>query len=380
VQHRRDDVGHPRRNLSDPDFSADDPTCRGVRRTGWTRSRPTRRTTCANDQGARAHVSTDGGSELERGEDPVRRRRERWTSRRSRFRPTAGAGWPSRGCAFRRQLNSARRRWPSLTTPERHLVIPRIAVVRGRLRRRTNAAIDGSCGRAEAQPSRGRFQPRHRTPSASSRGRARTQGRLLVGPRDALRRFTRRADDPDVVGLRGRSEPPRSRGTGSSLSTRPALRVVTSADQRRHVGQPGHAVGHGPRRIGRPLTTVVSADGRQDHLDVGVAATGPTRSSAASSGIVRTVPGCSGRPGSRHGGDAQVTASWTPPADDGGSPVTGYTAVASPRAGRPAPQLWRPRARSAGWSTARRTTVTVTATRTRIGTGPGSAASNVGDA
>jgi hypothetical protein len=53
------------------------------------------------------------------------------------------------------------------------------------------------------------------------------------------------------------------------------------------------------------------------------------RLTRAAAGTLRTVPRAPSTP-TASAGDAQLDASWSPPADDGGSPVTSYTATASP--------------------------------------------------
>lgn len=92
----------------------------------------------------------------------------------------------------------------------------------------------------------------------------------------------------------------------------------------------------------------------------------------ASTGLLRTVPDA---PTSTvaTAGDAQVTVSWTPPADDGGSPITNYTAVASP--GGQSCTTAATSCSITGLANGTTYTVRVSATNT-IGTGPASAASN----
>ena len=72
----------------------------------------------------------------------------------------------------------------------------------------------------------------------------------------------------------------------------------------------------------------MSANGRR-LLTTWVGGDGTNTLTRAAAGTLRTVPGppmaVSAVPG-----DAQLTASWTPPTDDGGYAVTGYTATASP--------------------------------------------------
>lgn len=72
-------------------------------------------------------------------------------------------------------------------------------------------------------------------------------------------------------------------------------------------------------------------------------------------------------------GDAQLTASWTPPVDDGGSPITGYTATATP-GGQTCTSVGTSCTIS-GLANGTPHTVSVVATNA-IGTGPASGASS----
>jgi len=92
----------------------------------------------------------------------------------------------------------------------------------------------------------------------------------------------------------------------------------------------------------------------------------------ASTGTVRTVPGAPTGV-SATAGDAQLTVSWNPPVDDGGSPITGYTATATP--GGPTCTTSGTSCAITELSNGTEYTVTVTAANA-LGTGPPSRASN----
>ena len=115
----------------------------------------------------------------------------------------------------------------------------------------------------------------------------------------------------------------------------------------------------------------MSANGRRLHTTwAGSADDSYVRASA---GTLRTVPG-SPTGALATAGDAQVTAFWTAPVDDGGSPITGYTAVANP--GGQTCSTSGTSCTIGGLANGTAYTVTVSATNTN-GTGPASAASNV---
>ena len=176
------------------------------------------------------------------------------------------------------------------------------------------------------------------------------------------------ADDPDVVVS--------ADGTTAAItwyriiSFNPTrVEVVTSSDRGATWGSPD-TLSDTAHDASRPLTTM-STDGRRI-ITTWEGGDGTDTLISASSGILRTVPDAPGVPVATPG-DAQVTATWTPPTDDGGSPVTGYTVTASP--GGQSCTTAATSCAIGGLVNGTSYNVTVTASNA-IGTGPASAASN----